>query len=65
LAHRKDLDGEGKEYPRSEKFTAQIKVELSNQKAWEEWGMVNAIMVWCNFIQLMLMILHSMCIYYY
>jgi hypothetical protein len=48
LAHRTDLDGEGKgkEYKRSKKFTAEIKrKKISDQKAWDQWGMVNAVKV--------------------
>ena len=46
LAHRDDLDGEGKELSRSQKLNDWCRQTLSNKNAWEEWGMVNDVMVW-------------------
>jgi len=46
LANRDDLDGEGKELSRSEKLNDWCRQELSNRKAWEDWGMVNDVLVW-------------------
>ena len=46
LAHREDLDGDGKELRRSERLTADTKQKLSNKKAWETWGMVIDVTVW-------------------
>ncbi|KAF8338581.1 hypothetical protein F5887DRAFT_1077678 [Amanita rubescens] len=43
LANRDDLDGEGKELSRSEKLNDWCRQELSNRKAWEDWGMVNEV----------------------
>ena len=46
LAHRDELDGEGKELLRSQKLNDWCRQELSNKSAWEEWGMVNDVLVW-------------------
>lgn len=48
LGHRDDLDGDGKELRRSERLTANIRQKLSDKKAWEEWGIVNDVLVWWN-----------------
>ncbi|KAF8337791.1 hypothetical protein F5887DRAFT_1063026 [Amanita rubescens] len=44
LAHRDNLDGEGKELLRSQKLNDWCRQGLSNSSAWEEWGMVNNVL---------------------